>query len=102
MAISAGGLRAQEFLLEPDVRVEYIPSLCVQSSWPECPGLPSWRTTEVVVARAEHCWLVGAGVVLVALDVFIDGLPDQVGQSAILSASDLFELCSLVRVESPG
>jgi hypothetical protein len=44
--------------------------------------------------------LVVVAVVLVAFDVLIDCLPEQVRQPAVLSAGDLFKLGALVCVEA--
>src|SRR5918998_6008857 len=67
------------------------------------PGVP-WPAFEAYhLDRGGQGWCavsVAVGVVLVALDVLIDGLPDHVGEVTILSPCDLFELASAVRVEA--
>src|ERR1022692_3106111 len=65
-----------------------------------CPGPRSRRATAFMVARADCCLPSAAvGVVLVPLDVLIDGLPDHVGQITVLSPCDLFQPGSAVRIE---
>src|SRR5918998_2041861 len=64
------------------------------------PGVP-WSAFEAYhLDRGGQGWRcvvsVAVGVVLVALDVLIDGLPDHVGEVTILSPCDLFELVSAV------
>src|SRR5918992_1597852 len=54
----------------------------------DCPACPALAPLAVCL------------VALVALDVFVDGLSDDVGQVAILFFRDLFQLASTLRVEA--
>src|SRR5450755_1874429 len=66
----------------------------------------SWRALACCRGVPPGSWWPGPALssavvlVLVALDVLIDGLPDHIGEVTVLSPCDLFELGSLVCVEA--